>query len=227
MSWRCSILRFRRLMSGLTIARSEQWLRRADTRKFEGGIMRGSIDFAESEIDDRDYDRWLDTITEASARLDALQCSRNRRALPVRKRGCLHRPDPQSARSAGRIARCGCGLVADQARQLPFSPSLSAVGRDPLPSSDCLVGKKAGAHEAWLQRNSFQQLRASNYAVPPWSSGRVSKNLRAAALVRLGWQRCVASNPLACPTTTGVRARACSGPAYSTGRFGARHICVT
>jgi hypothetical protein len=24
-----------------------------------------------------------------------------------------------------------------------------------LPSSDCLVGKKAGAHEAWLQRNSF------------------------------------------------------------------------
>ena len=35
--------------------------------------MRGSIDFAGPEIDDRDYDRWLDTITEASARLDALQ----------------------------------------------------------------------------------------------------------------------------------------------------------
>jgi hypothetical protein len=35
--------------------------------------MKGSIDFAESEIDDRDYDRWLDCITEASARLDALQ----------------------------------------------------------------------------------------------------------------------------------------------------------
>ena len=35
--------------------------------------MRGSIDFAESEIDDHDYDRWLDTVTEASARLDALQ----------------------------------------------------------------------------------------------------------------------------------------------------------
>jgi hypothetical protein len=35
--------------------------------------MRGSIDFAESEVDDRDYDRWLDAITEASARLDALQ----------------------------------------------------------------------------------------------------------------------------------------------------------
>ena len=35
--------------------------------------MRGSVDFVESEIDDRDYDRWLATITEASARLDALQ----------------------------------------------------------------------------------------------------------------------------------------------------------
>jgi hypothetical protein len=35
--------------------------------------MRGSIDFAESEIDDRDYDRWLSTITEASRRLEALQ----------------------------------------------------------------------------------------------------------------------------------------------------------
>jgi hypothetical protein len=35
--------------------------------------MRGSIDFAESEIDDRDYDRWLGTITEATSRLDALQ----------------------------------------------------------------------------------------------------------------------------------------------------------
>ena len=72
MSCRCSILRFRRLMNGLTIAHSEQWLRRADTQVREG-IMRGSIDFAESEIDDHDYDRWLDTITEASARLDALQ----------------------------------------------------------------------------------------------------------------------------------------------------------
>ena len=37
--------------------------------------MRGSIDFAESEIDDRDYDRWLDTITEATARLDALEAA--------------------------------------------------------------------------------------------------------------------------------------------------------
>jgi hypothetical protein len=35
--------------------------------------MRGSIDFAESEIDDRDYDRWLATITEASGRLEALE----------------------------------------------------------------------------------------------------------------------------------------------------------
>jgi len=35
--------------------------------------MRGSVDFVESEIDDRDYDRWLATITEASERLDALQ----------------------------------------------------------------------------------------------------------------------------------------------------------
>ena len=35
--------------------------------------MRGSIEFAEPGIDDRNYDRWLDTITEASARLDALQ----------------------------------------------------------------------------------------------------------------------------------------------------------
>ena len=37
--------------------------------------MRGSIDFAESEIDDRDYDRRLDTITEATARLDALEAA--------------------------------------------------------------------------------------------------------------------------------------------------------
>jgi hypothetical protein len=37
--------------------------------------MRGSIDFAESEIDDRDYGRWLDTITEATARLDALEAA--------------------------------------------------------------------------------------------------------------------------------------------------------
>jgi hypothetical protein len=35
--------------------------------------VRGSIEFAESEIDDRDYDTWLEFITEASARLDALQ----------------------------------------------------------------------------------------------------------------------------------------------------------
>jgi len=37
--------------------------------------MRGSIVFAESEIDDRDYDRWLETITEATSRLDALQAA--------------------------------------------------------------------------------------------------------------------------------------------------------
>ncbi len=37
--------------------------------------MRGSIDLAESEIDDRDYDRWLVTITEATARLDALEAA--------------------------------------------------------------------------------------------------------------------------------------------------------
>ena len=36
--------------------------------------MKGCIDFvAESEIDDHDYDRWLDTLTGASARLDVLQ----------------------------------------------------------------------------------------------------------------------------------------------------------
>lgn len=35
--------------------------------------MKGCIDFAGSEIDERDYDRWLDTLTEASARLDVLQ----------------------------------------------------------------------------------------------------------------------------------------------------------
>ena len=35
--------------------------------------MRGCIDFVESEIDDRDYDRWLRTLTEASTRLDVLQ----------------------------------------------------------------------------------------------------------------------------------------------------------
>ena len=35
--------------------------------------MRGSIDFVESETDDRDYDRWLDALTGASKRLDLLQ----------------------------------------------------------------------------------------------------------------------------------------------------------
>jgi len=35
--------------------------------------MRGSIDFVESEIDNHDYDRWLDTLTGASERLDVLQ----------------------------------------------------------------------------------------------------------------------------------------------------------
>ena len=38
--------------------------------------MRGSIDFAEAtEIDAGDYDRWLGTITEATARLDGLQAA--------------------------------------------------------------------------------------------------------------------------------------------------------
>jgi hypothetical protein len=35
--------------------------------------MRGAIDFVESETDDRDYDRWLNTLTGASKRLDDLQ----------------------------------------------------------------------------------------------------------------------------------------------------------
>ena len=35
--------------------------------------MRGAIDFVESETDDRDYDRWLNTLTGASKRLDVLQ----------------------------------------------------------------------------------------------------------------------------------------------------------
>lgn len=38
-----------------------------------GKIMKGSIDFAGSEIDDHDYDHWLGTLSEASSRLDALQ----------------------------------------------------------------------------------------------------------------------------------------------------------
>ena len=29
----------------------------------------------ESQIDDHDYDRWVDTLTEASTRLDALQAA--------------------------------------------------------------------------------------------------------------------------------------------------------
>jgi hypothetical protein len=37
--------------------------------------MKGAIEFAESEIDDHDYDRWLDTLTEASTRLDALEAA--------------------------------------------------------------------------------------------------------------------------------------------------------
>jgi hypothetical protein len=41
-----------------------------------GGIMKGCIDFTESEIDG-DYDRWLDSLTEASTRLDALETAVN------------------------------------------------------------------------------------------------------------------------------------------------------
>ena len=37
--------------------------------------MKGSIDFSEFEIDDRDYNRWLGTLTEASTRLDVLQAA--------------------------------------------------------------------------------------------------------------------------------------------------------
>jgi len=37
--------------------------------------MRGSIDFVESEMDIRDYDRWLDALTDASERLDVLQAA--------------------------------------------------------------------------------------------------------------------------------------------------------
>ena len=35
--------------------------------------MKGCVDFVESEIDDHDYDHWLDTLTEASERLHALE----------------------------------------------------------------------------------------------------------------------------------------------------------
>jgi hypothetical protein len=35
--------------------------------------MQGLIDVARIDIDDRDYDRWLDFFAEASARLDVLQ----------------------------------------------------------------------------------------------------------------------------------------------------------
>jgi hypothetical protein len=37
--------------------------------------MKGCIDFSEFEIDDRDYDRWLGTLTDASTRLDVLQAA--------------------------------------------------------------------------------------------------------------------------------------------------------
>jgi hypothetical protein len=35
--------------------------------------MKGCLQFAESEIDDHDYDRWIDTLSGASDRLDVLQ----------------------------------------------------------------------------------------------------------------------------------------------------------
>lgn len=35
--------------------------------------MNGCIDFADPEIDDRDYGHWVDTLTEASMRLHALE----------------------------------------------------------------------------------------------------------------------------------------------------------
>ena len=37
--------------------------------------MKGSIEFAEHELDDHDYDRWLGTLTEASTRLDVLEAA--------------------------------------------------------------------------------------------------------------------------------------------------------
>jgi hypothetical protein len=46
---------------------------RRQAREISGGIMKGCIDFAGSEIDDREYDRWVDTLTEASVRADILQ----------------------------------------------------------------------------------------------------------------------------------------------------------
>jgi hypothetical protein len=49
----------------------EQGVRPVRTRLKEG-FMIGTV-FAMSDIDDRDYDTWLDTMTEASARFDALQ----------------------------------------------------------------------------------------------------------------------------------------------------------
>src|SRR3954453_16468726 len=41
------------------------------------------------------------------------------------------------------------------------------------------------------------------------------------------WQRCVASNPLACPTSTGVRARRMFRTAVDSASVGAWHIRVT
>jgi hypothetical protein len=40
----------------------------------EGKSMKGRVEFAaDSELDDHDYDRWLDTLVGASARLDVLE----------------------------------------------------------------------------------------------------------------------------------------------------------
>jgi hypothetical protein len=36
-------------------------------------IKTGTVSFADMVRDNRDYDRWLDALTEASARLDELQ----------------------------------------------------------------------------------------------------------------------------------------------------------
>jgi hypothetical protein len=68
-----------------------------------------------------------------------------------------------------------------------------------------------------------------HHAVPLNLSGLVSKNLTARRCLWTSarWQRCVASNPLACPTSSGVRARRIFRTVVDSASLGAWHIRVT
>ena len=66
---------FRRQMNGQTPLVNEGWVRRAISISRSVITMR-MVSFATDIFrEDRDYDNWIETLTEASTRLDALQAA--------------------------------------------------------------------------------------------------------------------------------------------------------